>query len=318
MGFIINDLSVCGQFESVWEFHNALETIMAIRSVIRKAKHELYSHRGLLRARVTSDLALKEAVHGLERSKRQALMLWLTQMGPFWDDERQHSPDEYFDCGGQVVTDSAVGEAAYCRLMGIDSSLVSFVPSDWRFSPVPVVWSSTTDGNNRMIDVTNYWTLEELKALLETPSAPPCSWEQLREHAVDRFSNLTFSGDCFRPLRGLPFFHAAAQRILALLDTLNRLKVCFDERGVRTAEGQRLIQEHFTGETAWFSDSSDTEMRQFRTELTFAHPLNSTRTIFCSWHGKVQTPPFRIHFSWPVTSVDPLYVVYVGPKLTKQ
>ena len=27
---------------------------------------------------------------------------------------------------------------------------------------------------------------------------------------------------------------------------------------------------------------------------------------------------FRIHFSWPMTNSDPVYVLYVGPKLTKK
>jgi hypothetical protein len=40
--------------------------------------------------------------------------------------------------------------------------------------------------------------------------------------------------------------------------------------------------------------------------------------IFCTWHGKVKTPQYRIHFSWPISAVAPLYVVYIGPKITKR
>jgi len=34
--------------------------------------------------------------------------------------------------------------------------------------------------------------------------------------------------------------------------------------------------------------------------MTFTHPDESDKTLFCPWHGKVQTPQLRVHFSWPV------------------
>ena len=86
-------------------------------------------------------------------------------------------------------------------------------------------------------------------------------------------------------------------------------------KGERTAEGHEIYQRHFAGQRAWFSDSSDTEKRDFQNDLTFL--LNDGTSLLCSWHGKVNYHiPLRIHFSWPVTAVDPLYIVYVGPKLT--
>lgn len=72
------------------------------------------------------------------------------------------------------------------------------------------------------------------------------------------------------------------------------------------------------GRGALFSDSSDDEKIKFETEMRFKHPAEVNKTLFCPWHGKVQTPPLRIHFSWPVRADDPLYVVYVGPKITKR
>jgi len=52
--------------------------------------------------------------------------------------------------------------------------------------------------------------------------------------------------------------------------------------------------------------------------MTFPDPDVQGETLFCSWHGKVKTPQYRIHFSWPVTAASPVYVVYVGPKITKR
>ena len=44
----------------------------------------------------------------------------------------------------------------------------------------------------------------------------------------------------------------------------------------------------------------------------------ATSKLFCPWHGKVKSPQYRIHFSWPTTATTPIYIVYVGPKLTKK
>jgi hypothetical protein len=104
-----------------------------------------------------------------------------------------------------------------------------------------------------------------------------------------------------------------------LLSSARRiLKGCFDDQGHRNDEGHRLYANHFTGAKASFSDSSDSEKNDFRNELTFAHPEQPGETLFCAWHGKIKTPQIRIHFSWPVRSEAPLYVVYVGPKITKR
>ena len=130
--------------------------------------------------------------------------------------------------------------------------------------------------------------------------------------------NLTFSVDCFEPLQGHPFVVGAAYRIIELLDTLNKFITCVDAQGQRTPEGQRIYQDHFTGDKAWFSDSSDNEKMDFKAKLTFRHPGECGKSLFCTWHGKVKIQQIRIHFSWPVSLGESLYVVYVGPKLTKQ
>ena len=121
------------------------------------------------------------------------------------------------------------------------------------------------------------------------------------------------------PPIGRPSVRAwAAERIQVLLYTLDKFKGCFNEDGQRNAEGHRIYADHFAGAKAWFSDSSDTEKSVFRKALTFPHPAEPGKPLFCTWHGKVKSPQIRIHFSWPVRSDTPLYVVYVGPKRTEQ
>ena len=116
--------------------------------------------------------------------------------------------------------------------------------------------------------------------------------------------------------QGYHFRQAPASRIRVLLEILDRFARTFDASGKRTPAGQRVYQSYFTGDSARFSDSSDTEKRDFDKELTFHDPNIPGRYLFCPWHGKAAD--FRLHFSWPVRFGKPVYVVYVGLKITRR
>ena len=315
---LANELSIHGQFHDLGAFRSALIRVMGIRRTAQRYGRELHCHRKILNAQVTRSMSLPQAIQSLARDEQQFVMQWLTRHGPFWEDERRHSPDEYLECNGAVVTDTAVGEAAYRCLDRIETSLVSLIPSSWDFSPVVVQWQKS-DEEAETVEIVNYRDADTLEGALRTAPAQITSWKMLAKISKTRCPQLTFSPDCFDPLEGYPLVSKAAQDILSRLETLNQLKTCFDAEGKRTAEGHRLYREYFTGERAWFSDSSDSEKNDFRTEMTFPHPALPENSLFCFWHGKVNyTPPIRIHFSWPVTAVDPVYVVYVGPKITRR
>jgi len=313
---LVNDLSIAGQFADLVTFQGAIDRVMAMRVIAKQFGHELYCHKNIARAQVTQNLSMPQAIQAFERNKQQAIMQWLTRHGPFWEESRLHSPDDYLECNGEIVTETAVGEAAFCSHHGVQRHLISMTPSSWEFSPITVDWVS--DGKIRSFAVINYWEEAELKSSLRAASAPISSWKQLEEVVRKRFTDLTFSIDSFELLYGHPFVPSASRQILTLLETLNRFKHCFDEDGVRTEEGDQIYQNHFTGNEAWFTDSSSSEKNEFNTKLTFKHPELDGKILFCSWHGKVNTPKIRIHFSWPVRSDEPLYVVYVGPKITKR
>ena len=74
---------------------------------------------------------------------------------------------------------------------------------------------------------------------------------------------------------------------------------------------------HFTGGKALFTDSSDAEKAEFNDDLHFPHP-EGAGYLFCTWHGKVKKPQIRIHFTYPILHDTPLYVMHVGPKITKK
>lgn len=292
---------------------------MDLRRVVKRFGRELYCHRGLVNSQVMQGTTMPQAVQALDQNSRRALMQWLTQYGPFWEDAREHGEDDYLDCfryEDRIVTDTAVGEAAFCKLHGLERGLVSLIPSSWRFSPVPVEFHE--DDRVRSIEVGNFWDADGLGARLEEERPPVRSWRELEVAARGRCRDLTFSPDSFEPLDGHPFHEGAADRLLLRLLVLQEVRNGFDGRGERTAEGHRLYQKHFTGEKAWFSDSSRSERRDYRDELTFPHPSVRGEWLSCTWHGKVKWPQLRIHFSSPIRPAEPLYVVYVGPKITKR
>ena len=142
---LVNDLSIHEQFHDLGTFRSALMQVMGIRRTAQRYGRELHCHRKILNAQVTRSVSLPQAIQGLARNERRLVMLWLDRHGPFWEDERRHSPDEYLECNGAVVTDTAVGEAAYRCLDRIETSRVSLIPSSWDFSPAVVQWQKSDE-----------------------------------------------------------------------------------------------------------------------------------------------------------------------------
>ena len=317
MDLLFNDLSIDGQFPNVAAFRASIGRVMAMRQIARQRHgRDLQCHPNVAHASVTGDLSMQEAVGGLGGEMEKALMQWLARSISDWGDYRRHGEDDYLECKGEVVTDTAVGEAAYRIFHGTGCGLVSMDPSSWLFSPLSVEWYESE--SSRSADVPNYWEVDGLTVALDAEPASLGSWAELEMKAKRRCPDLMFSPRCFEPLRGHPFGTSAAQALLSRLIVLQDLKTAFDEHGQRTAKGEEILASYFAGAKAWFSDSSNREKAAFRRGLTFPHPDKAGETLDCTWHGKVKTPQLRIHFSWPVAFSEPLYVVYVGPKITKR
>lgn len=321
MDFLLNDLSVEGQFTGIYDFEQAISQVIEIRELTRRFGRELFCHRNLLQAQVTSTMTMHEVVQRLGMNKRRSIMPWLTRHGPFWDDNRHHGSNEYLECNNDIVTDTAIGEAAFCCLNRIDRGLVSFAPSNWEFSPI-IVSLIIAEQNRKSIDVQNFWTPSNLTQFLENQPPAVKNWKHLETFSRACYPEIIFSDSAFTFLEGHPFSRSASQRLVVIFKILNHLKQCFDENGQRTAEGHEIYQKFFTGRGggggrgSLFSDSSDQEKHEFENDLTFKHPENPDSTLFCPWHGKVQTSQLRVHFSWPIRANEPLYIVYVGPKIT--
>jgi PAS domain-containing protein len=318
----VNDLSLHGQFPTAKDFEEAIGRVMKIRRIADGFGREVFCHRNLLQSLVSKNRTLHETLLDIPLEKKRAIMPWLTKRGPFWDDIREHGANEYLECNGEIVTDTAVGEAGWCCLHGIDRALVSVSPSDWEFAPVVV--QLTEDERKETAEVGNHWLPEKLRSFLESAPLRIKTWEELENLTRTRFGNIVLAAPAFEALAGHPFSPSAAERIIFILNTLDRLKTCFDEDGSRTPEGHEIYRKFFTGKKgeggkgSVFKDSSKSEKRASESDLTFPHPEKPGETLFCPWHGSVQTPQLRVHFFTPITKNDPLYVVYIGPKITKK
>ena len=288
MELMANDLSIHDQFHDVESFRNALARLMAMHASARRFDREVYCHRALLNAHPIPGMPMRQALNRLSTDERRSAMLWLARAGPFWDDLRRHGDDDLLECRGDIVTDSAVGEAAFRTMHGVECGLISVTPSEWDYSPVDVIWRREADHrDDRTTALENWRDATTLEESLREAASPILSWDDLRESSAHRFESLTFAADCFEPLSGVPFARSAAERFLVLLDILDRFVRAFDAAGVRTQEGQRIYRDYFTGDRALFSDSSDAEKRKFRRQLTFSHPGGPDGSLFCPWHGKV-------------------------------
>lgn len=317
MELMVNDHSLHGQFPDLVTFKQALDRMMELRQVAKRYRRELHCSFRLALCQVTSDHGLQEAMAHLPTDSRRAVTAWIGRQGPFWEDAMLHSEDEYYAIGEEVVTERTLGEAAFCRNAGFDRRIVSFTPSNWTRNPLIVHWVHSDDKITEL-QLPNYWEVTVLASELERAQPATESWFDLESVARAKCPNLYIAEDAFEPLAPHPFGRCPADRILVLLETLNRMKEAFDGNGQRTPQGDELAQKHFVGEKAWFTDSSDGEKVEFKRALTFRHPEKRAQMLFCPWHGKVKTPQIRIHFTYPITADEPLYVVYVGPKITKR
>lgn len=288
---------------------------MQMRSLARRFGRDFYCSHDWSQVRVTRREIWPQFLGKLPSEERQAVTQWLTRSGPFWEDGPRHGTEDYFLYNDDFVTNSAVGEVAFRRDNGDDARLISMRPSDWSSSPLTIV--RHIDDQTRDIPVQNYWEVDHLGSALEKTPLPIESWTGLQTIAVARFKALTFAKNWCEPLTGHPFSDAVSRRVLNLLHVLDRLKSCVNERQQNTEEANLLRAHYFVGDRAWYSNSSPAEISKFRRELTFPHPGHGGERLFCPWHGKISTGVLRLHFSWPVTHNQPLYVVYLGPKITK-
>lgn len=143
MELFFNECSLHGQFGAIEEFETALENLMEMRQTAIRFNRELYCNRNGINSKVTQGLTIHQVINSIEKNKARAFMGWLSRTGPYWEDTRGHSEGEYFECQGEIVTDAAIGECAFCTFSNRQAQLVSITPSNWVNSPLNVSWDSS-------------------------------------------------------------------------------------------------------------------------------------------------------------------------------
>lgn len=317
MAWYVNDLSLCGQYPNATAFLDDLAELMRVRSKVPMLEQKLFCSRTLHTRPVTANLNFREAVKSLPHYIPVPLVLaWLTKNGPFWEDAREFNEDDYFEHSGQDVTHFGLGEAARRLLVGLEASNFSFARGGFDYSPIDILHGLPESPLNT-VPVPNLWTITALhKCALATIPAP-VNWLQMLEQAQGRFDKLVMSPHSIDKLRKEPFSQYVVERVFVLLDVLQRFMNFRDEDGSYSEGNHELIAQHFVGKKAWFTDESETNKQEFYEDMSFPDPEQDGNKVFCSWHGKIKTPQYRIHFEWPVESRSKLRVFYIGPKITK-
>lgn len=311
---LFNDASLHGQFAAFEPFKESLRVLWGIRKALTGKGLQLRVCRSVRLRQVTPDQTFTDFLGVIPRDIRAQLLLWLDRDGPFWDDERRHSDSEYFECCGELVTDTGAAEAACFVVGGGASWLFSLDPSSFLAGPLEVEWLEREGGDLRL-NVPNGWKLEDAERCASKFERSFSSWDELLEWAETNCKNLLLSEE-IRSQLPPQFIPSVAQRSRALLAALNEMVGYMKEGNSEALEGMREVWMH--GDSAPFSPSSPTEIRDHKADLTFRSP-QSGNSVLCSWHGKINTPKIRIHFEWPLPEGETqLFVAYIGPKITKR
>jgi hypothetical protein len=317
----VNDLSVQGQFAQPADFISELSALARIRIKSQHIRERLLCSRSFSQRFATAEKSCAAIITAFAaREEKHLILSWLTSRGPFLDDDRLADPDDYFEFEGHDVTDQGLGEATRRIKAASAAGVFSFRNGSINFERDPLhVQHGLSEAPLGYIDVPNVWDIRTLQARAVAALMPVNSWHELINVCRMKYERLVIPDTVTESLVASTFYPYVAERTIELLRVLQEY---MEDRGSDGAEGQgarKLRELHFVGEKAWFTDESDRNKQDFYAEMSFADPDNPGRKIFCSWHGKIKSPQFRIHFEWPVPRGQKLLkVLYIGPKITKR
>ena len=319
MQWFVNDSSLQGQFENHDAFCAILRNLLSLRHRNPGVKDNLRVTRTLPQASVAPGANVRDLVTATrDKDLTSAVMNWLDRSGPFIDDARAQEEDDYFEYQNLDVTDSGLGEAARRTKMGEDCATFSFVggPVDFAIDPL-MTDHGLAEARLGQYKVHNRWDLATLEADVAVSSPPVTNWEQLVATARECFPYLDISDlHLERKLAREPFESSISDRALVLLAWLDSYVADRRQDGSIGPLGQEIVEQHFTGDRAVFSNESATNIAHFKREMTFS--ALDGRSIFAPWHGKISHRVFRIHFEWPLrVDRERLAILYLGPKVTK-
>lgn len=317
MSWFINELSLAGQYPTAESFVLELKKLLTLRNRLPLLSSTLFCSRTVLYRPVSQSHDFQQAVQASgDRTLTRQVLNWLTKAGPFWEEKRVPVADDYFHCHQEEVTELGLGEAARRQISGTSANSVSFSCAGFDYSPLPIIHGLLEEPIST-IQLVNQWKWEDVESAVEAAKPPIINWTQMLAEARGNFDHLDLLADCGDPLKPEPFSRYVVERVFELLRVLNEYMHCMISAGGLTERNNELFAEHFTGGKSWFSDESVSNKRQFKNALQFSDPARPGIKVFCPWHGKIKTPPYRIHFEWPPRPKEKLRIFYIGPKITK-
>lgn len=314
MDLHLNDLSLNGQFDTG---EQAVSALLRIFAKTQRRRFRLVIARGLLARPAVGSTSLHTIICAARQTERLLLLNWLGKSGPFSDDEPIETADDLWWLDEDDVTDQGLGAAGRKLLVGEDAasfSLTHTSSSKFERSPLTVL-QGFPDEALWIASVVNLWDLADLEAFDSSIEIEPENWDNFISACTSRFHNLMIDEQNFADgLKKHPFHRNVVRRGFVLLKVLDELAGGIGSDGALSETALRLLEEYFQGGKALFSDEKPQNESVF-----FFRDNNNGADLYCSWHGKVKTPQFRLHFQWPVP-VGQRYikVLYFGEKLTKR
>ena len=313
MDLHLNDLSLGGQFDTR---DQAIEALLGIFVKTRKRRFRMVISRGLLSRPAVGPMPLIDVIAAAQQTERALLYNWLGKSGPFSDDEPMETADDLWWLDEDEVTDQGLGAAGRKLLVGEPASSFSLTDrSSSRFKLSPLAVLQGLPGEPLWVaSVVNYWDLAGLEALDSSIEVEPESWDSFISACISRYPNLMIDEQNFTiGLKKHPFHRNVVRRGFVLLKVLNDLAGGIGSDGALSESALSLLEDYFQGGKALFSDEEPQDKHVF-----MFRDNNDGVDIYCSWHGKVKTPQFRLHFQWPVPMGQKyIKVLSFGEKLTK-
>ncbi|GEM18468.1 MULTISPECIES: hypothetical protein [Gluconobacter] len=313
VNWVVNDLSLEGQYSSVSDWLEQFSQLLAIRKKFSGTGHELSCARDLRYRLVSDTTTLSEALHYIENQPLRNLALaWLTK-GPFWTSNSEARGINYFHI--EDVTNQGLGEAARRRWLGEDARSFSFSGlAQFEVHELDVQSVREESNLEEISKVPNAWLLSSLTNV--TPvTVPSRSWEIMIDEAVSKLTYIQISRDqAIQEMSRYPYDKGADKRLFGLLKRLDDIAHARITYGDSSEPVKEWLRVNVMVANADFSSEEPINPAVF----TFKDP-DTGEYLYCPWHGKVHNPlQYRIHYQWPMPQGQSrLKVLYIGQKITK-
>ncbi|MER8988675.1 hypothetical protein [Mesorhizobium sp. M0843] len=315
MSLYFNDLSINGKFTTS---ESVISSLLTLYAASKALSLRLVVFKDLLLRSAIGDSDLHSIIVMGGSSQRGLLLGWLAKSGPFGEDDQLHVDDDLWWYEQIEVTDQGLGETA--RRLFCGETAAAFSSSEGcagAFDKTPLdVLQGLPDEPVSTVSARNIWSIDDLADFARGLRKEPTDWQSFILECADRHDLLRIDAENFSSgITKHPFNGNVVRRSFALLDVLNRIAKGLQEDGSLSAAAMNLINDHFQGDKAWFSDEDPDDKDVFY----FDDNYGGGKKIYCSWHGKIKTPQFRLHFQWPVPAGQKyIKVLYLGEKLTKK